>query len=277
VSDAIARALQGHSQRLRFDKDDVGNTSSTSSCWKTAKVPAAGAAGAAAPGGTAHVSTDTGALSFANPASGTLHLVGADAAVTASPSTLLLYDRLFSVAKTMSSTTTEAVTGVPTRYQSTVATDADYAGDNFLFVETFNSLSATAHNWTVCQYTNQAGTTTKEMPSLTGLSSCPTSKIDHPTHQWFVPLADGDTGIQALTQMQCSASVTGDINFVIGHPIGFMTFPIYSTMIQFDWLIASEQAPRIFDNACLAFISPVKGVNAALSFMGYIVLTAAAA
>ena len=41
---------------------------------------------------------------------------------------LLLYDRLFSVAKTMNSTAVEAVSGTFTRYQSAVATDASCVG-----------------------------------------------------------------------------------------------------------------------------------------------------
>jgi hypothetical protein len=191
---------------------------------------------------------------------------------------LLLYDRLFSVAKTMASTATEAVTGVPTRYQSTVATDPDYAGDNFLFVEVgTTALAATAHNWTVCTYTDQGGAAST-LPSLTGNSGAIVNRFDHPASQWFAPLESGDVGIKALTQMQCSASVaTGLISFVIGHPIGFMAFPVINSFFPFDWLTNRDQAPRIFDSACLAFIEPLKPATTATTYTGRIALTSAAA
>ncbi|WP_311965189.1 hypothetical protein, partial [Acinetobacter baumannii] len=62
-------------------------------------------------------------MAFDNPSSGTLHLIGADFSASVANNAVMLYDRIFDVAKTMNSTATEAVTGVPTRYQSTVWTD----------------------------------------------------------------------------------------------------------------------------------------------------------
>lgn len=278
ISDALARASQGHSQRRNIHKTGptgVGNV--TSSLWRVGTQPAAGSAGAAAPAGTAHTSANAGALTFSNPASGTLHLVGADVGTNVTGNTLLLYDRLFSVAKTMSSGATEAVTGVPTRYQSTVATDADYIGDNFGFVEVGGTaLAATAHNWTVCTYTDQDNAAST-LPSLTGNSGAIVDRLDHPTYQWFAPLASGDVGIKAWTQMQCSASVaTGAINFVIGRPIGFLSFPINNTLLPFDWLTNRDQAPRVFNDACLAFLEAIKPSTTATNYTGRIVLTGAA-
>ena len=191
---------------------------------------------------------------------------------------LLLYDRLFSVAKTMASTATQAVTGVPSRYQSTTATDADYIGDNFGFVEVGGTaLAATAHNWTVCTYTDQANAAST-LPSLTGNSGAIVDRLDHPLQQWFAPLESGDVGIKAWTQMQCSASVaTGVINFCIGHPLGFMSFPVINSLLPFDWLTNRDQAPRIFDNACLAFMEPLKPATTATTYTGRFQMTSAAA
>jgi len=227
----------------------------------------------AAPGGTAHTSANTGALQFANPASGTLHLTGGSVSCGTINNTLLVYDRLFSVAKTMNSTATEAVTGVPTRYQSTTPTADDYAGDNFLFVEVGGTaLAATAHNWTVCTYTDQDGNAAATLPSLAGNSSGIVDRLDHPTAnaQWFAPLASGDTGIQQLDQMQCSAAVaTGVINFVIGHPLGWMSFPVINSFFPFNWLFgADDLAPRVFDDACIAFLEPVKPATTATTYTG---------
>lgn len=281
LSDAIARASSGYSQRLNGAIQKTGPTGVVgvaSTLWRLGAMPAAGAAGSAAPGGRAPTSATTGAMVYANPASGTLHLTGADMTASVISNSLMLYDRIFDVAKTMNSTATEAVTGTPSRYQSTTASDPDYAGGNFLFIEVGGTaLAATAHNWTTCLYTDQAGSTGITLPSVTGNASAIVDRLDQPTNTWMCPLASGDVGIKALTQMQCSALVaTGAINFVIGHPIGIMTFPAINQMLGFDWLTGRELTPRIFDNAALALLEMPKPTTTATTYSGMIYATAAA-
>lgn len=280
ISDALSRATQGFSQRRSFRKDGpTGANNTTSSLWRVGAHPAAGTAPAAAPGGTAQTSATTGAVAFANPAAGTNRLVGANVGCSVVGHTLLAYDLIFGVAKTMNSTATEAVTGVPTRYQSAVATNEDYAGDNFLFVQVGGTaLAATAHNWTVCTYTDQAGNAGATLPSLTGISGAIVDRLDHPSGQWFAALASGDTGIKALTQMQCSAAVaTGVVWFMIGHPLGFMSFPIVNMMMPFNWLTSPDQGPRVFDNACIAFLETEKPSTTATTYTGRLVTTSTSA
>jgi hypothetical protein len=279
ISDALLRASSGYSQRRQFNKiGPTGVVGGTSSLWRVGPQPAAGTAPAAAPGGTAFTSATTGALAFANPASGTNHLVGADVAASVISNSLLVYDLIFGVAKTINSTTTEAVTGVPTRYQSTTSSAADYIGDNFGFVQVGGTaLAATAHNWTVCTYTDQANAAST-LPSLTGNSGAIVDRLDHPLQQWFAPLESGDVGIKAWTQMQCSAAVaTGVVWFMIGHPLGFMSFPVINSTLPFDWLTNRDQAPHVFDNACVAFLEPLKPATTATTYTGRIVTTGAAA
>lgn len=279
VSDALSRASQGFSQRRQFNKvGTTGVVGGSTSLWRSGLQPASGTAPAAAPGGTAFSSSTTGALVFANPASGTNHLVGADVAANVINNSLLVYDLIFGVAKTMNSTATEAVTGVPTRYQSTTATNADYIGYNFGFIQVGGTaLAATAHNWTVCTYADQANAAST-LPSVTGNASAIVDRLDQPLQQWFVPLESGDVGIKAWTQMQCSAAVaTGVIWFMIGHPLGFMSFPIVNTTFPFDWLTNRDQAPRVFDSACIAFLEPLKPATTATTYTGRLVTTGAAA
>lgn len=281
ISDALLRASSGYSQKPGGMFNKVGPTGVvgvTSSLHKLGPQPAAGVAAADAPGGTAYVDSDTGGMLFTNPASGTLHLVGADVSASVINNTLLLYDRLFAVLKAMASTATQAVTGVPTRYQSTTTTNPDYIGGNFGFVEVgLTALAATAHNWTVCTYLDQANAAST-LPSLTGNASAIIHRLDHPVQQWFAPLETGDIGIKAWTQMQCSASVaTGLINFVIGHPLGFMSFPVINSMLPFDWLTNRDQAPRIFDDAYLAFLEINKPATTTTTYTGQIHTTGAAA
>ena len=281
ISDALARASAGNGQLLNGAIAKTGPTGvvgSASSLWRVGAQPSAGGAGSAAPGGRAPTSSTTGAMAFNNPSSGTLHLTGADMSASIINNSVMLYDRIFDVAKTMNSTATEAVTGVPTRYQSTTATDPDYAGGNFLFIETGGTaLAATAHNWTTCTYTDESGNATQTLPSVTGISGAIVDRFDMPVNTWFCPLATGDTGIAALSQMQCSAAVaTGAINFVIGHPIGVMTFPVINVPLPYDWLTNRLQAPRIFDSACLAMFEFPKPATTATTYNGQIYVCSAA-
>lgn len=275
VSDVLSKQSQGYGQdRTFFKNGGTATVGQAMSLWRLPATPAAGSTGAAAPGGTVHTSADTGALTYTNPATGTMHLVGADAYASIANQSIFVYDRLFSVAKTINSTATEAVTGVPTRYQNTTATAADYIGGNFLTVFTgATAMAATAHNWTVCTYTNQANTAGQTLPSVIGVSGALADSCDLATPRWFAPLANNDTGIKALTQMQCSALVaTGSAEFVIGHGLGLMVFPVGSVPYPFDWLTNKKQLPRVFDNACISFMEWPKQSASATTYGGAIYL-----
>lgn len=282
ISDALLRASSGNRQLLNGTISKTGPTGVVgvaSSLWRVGAQPAAGAAGSAAPAGRALTKATTGAMAFNNPSGGaTLHLTGADFSASVINNAVMLYDRIFDVAKTMNSTATESVTGVPTRYQSSTATAADYAGGNFLFIEVGGTaLAATAHNWTTCLYRNQAGTDAQTLPSVTGASGAIVDRFDMPANTWFCPLATGDTGIMDLNQIQCSAAVaTGAINFVIGHPIGVMSFPVINTLLPYDWLTNRDQAPRILDDAALALLELPKPTTTATTYNGLIYATSAA-
>lgn len=270
-ADLLAEATAGKRREFAFQKvGTTGVAAVTNSLWRVGNLPAAGAAAAAAPGGTVPTSATTGAFAFDNPTGGdTQHFVLGSPVASVAGNTLLLYDRIFAVAKTMNSTATEAVTGVPTRYQSTTAGAADSAEGNFLFVEVGSALAGTAHNWTTCQYTDQGGTTAVNLPSLTGAASAIANRLDHPTSQWFAPLASGDRGIKALTQMQCSAAVaTGTVDFVIGHPLAWMPCPIANMICFADGVSTAFNLVRIFDDACMAFLETTKPTTGATTYTG---------
>lgn len=247
----------------------TGVVNATNTLWFVGTQPAAGAAAAAAPGGTVPTDATTGSWTFDNPSSGTQHFVFGNPVASVAPNTLLLYDRIFSVTKTMNSTATEAVTGVPTRYQSTTLGAADSAENNFLMPECRTVLPATAHNWTTCLYTDQSGNTNATLPSVTGNSANIVNRLDMPAGTWFCPLASGDTGIKELDQMQCSAAVaTGAIDFTIGHPIAFMPCGIANFVCEKDGLTTSISLERIFDDACLAFLEVCKSATTATTYTG---------
>lgn len=271
LSNLIAQATSGKRREFQFNKAGAtGVVAVTNSLWGVGNQPAAGANASNAPGGDAPTDATTGAFLFTNPSgSDTQHFVSGFPSASVAGNTLLLYDRLFQVNKTMNSTATEAVTGVPTRYQSQTSTNADYIGGNFLFVEIGGTvLAATAHNWTVCLYTDQDGASST-LPSLTGNSAGIVRRLDHPTSQWFAPLATGDVGVKALTQMQCSAAVaTGVVNFVIGHPIAWMPCPVINLICVADGINTAFNLTRIFDDAALAFLEVVKPATTATTYNG---------
>lgn len=258
LSELIADATAGKRWEYQYSKvGPTGVANVTSALWRLGNQPAAGGAPGAAPGGTAFTDATVGGHPFTNPVSGdTQHIVGGMGMTTVAGNSALLYDQIFGVVKTINSTATEAVTGVPTRYQNQAGGTADYIGGNFLFVLVGGTaLAATAHNWTVCQYTDQDGTTAVALPSLTGNASAIVDRLDHPVNQWYAPLATGDTGVKALTQMQCSALVaTGVIWFMMGHPICWMPLPIANLITPMDYVQTAFNLTRIFDDACLALL-----------------------
>jgi len=273
VSDALARASGGFEQLLNGTIQKTGPTGVSavaSSLWRVGAMPAAGSTPSAAPGGRAPDKSTTGAMAFNNPAVGTLRLTGGQMSASVINNALMLYDRIFDVTKTMNSSSTEAVTGVPTRYQSSTATDEDYAGGNFLFPEVGGTaLAATAHNHTVVQYRDEAGNDAQTLPSIAGVSGAIVDRFDLGANAWFMPLASGDAGIKDLAQLQVSAAVaTGVLNYVIGHPIAVMAFPIIPILLPFNWLTGQRLAPRIFADACLALIELPKPATTATSYSG---------
>lgn len=276
LSDLIAEASAGKRYEWYFQKvGPTGVANVSSSLWRIGNRPAVGSAPSGAAGGTAFTDASTGALAFANPTGGdTQHFVAAEAMASVAGNTLLLYDLIYGCAKTMNSVANESVTGVPTRYQSSTATAADYAGGNFMFIQVGGTaLAATAHDWGVagganeCLYRNQAGTDNTVMPVLTGNASAIVDRLDHPTNQWFCPLAAGDTGVMDLAQMRCSATVaTGVIWFMIGHPIAFLPCPIVNLMCAVDGINTAFNMARIFDDACLALLEVIKPSSTATTY-----------
>lgn len=249
----------------------TGIVNTASDLFYVGTLPAAGGAGAAAPGGTAQVKSTAGALTFTNPSNAnTSHFVTGYVTASVVSNTLLLYDRLFSVAKTASSSGTEAVTGTFTRYQSGTTTNEDYIGGNFCFPSISATIANTAHNWTVCQYTDQGSNTTQSFASIAGIAAATNVNcVDLLAGNWCLPFAAGDTGVKALTQMQCSsASITGSVNFNVGHPIAFFPCPVANMVCVMDGINTAFNLQRIYDDACLAFLEMPKPATGATSYSG---------
>jgi hypothetical protein len=71
--------------------------------------------------------------------------------------------------------------------------------------------------------------------------------------------------------MQCSsASVTGAVDFTIGHPLAFIPVPLANFLSILDGINSAFNLARIFDDACLAFIEPLKAATTATTYSGII-------
>lgn len=276
LSDLISEATTG-GKKADYQFNKVGTTGvlgATNSLWRVGTQPAAGAAASNAPGGNVPTSATTGSLILWNPTTGgdTQHFVRADVVGTVGGNTLLMYDRIFEVNKTMASAAAESITGAPTRYQA-ITNTPDSADGNFLFFETQAALGATAHNWTGT-YTDQDGNTGASLPSLTGNSACIANRIDHPTGQFFAPLASGDAGIRSIQSVTCSSATTGTLAVVIGHPIAFLPTPLANIFTIIDGINSAFNLTRIFDNAALGFLEVIKPSTAATVYAGNIATVA---
>lgn len=273
LSDLVSEAtVSGKMQPLGGTISKVGTTGVTgvtNSLWRVGNSPAAGAAAAAAPGGTVPTSASAGALGFTNPGGGDfLFVTGGDLAVTATPNNLLLYSRIFAVAVNPNTTGAQAITGVPTLYQNTVGGAADSIAGNFLFFEVGSALAATAHNITP-SYQDQAGAAAVVGPVVTGVSAAIINRLDHAG--WFCALNSGDTGIKNLTDVTMSAAVaTGTMDAVIGHPLAWFSLPSINFITPFDFVFQRMAPARIFDNACLALLEVQKGATTATTYSGTI-------
>lgn len=273
LGDLIAEATTGGKRReFNFQKTGLtGVAGVSSSLWGVGTYPPAGANASNAPTGDSPTSATTGAFPFSNPTGGdTQHFVLGNPLAGVAGNTLLLYDRLFQVNKTMASTTAEAVTGTFSRYQNTTPGTPDYIGGNFLFPEVGGTaLAATAHNHTVVQYTNQAGTTGVSAPSSAGAASAIVRRMDLAAGSWFMPLNGSDSGVMALSQIQLDASVaTGVLNYVVGHPIAWMPCPVANMACILDGINSAFNLARIFDNAALAFLEIQKPAVTATVYAG---------
>ena len=108
------------------------------------------------------------------------------------------------------------------------------------------------------------------MPSVAGNSANAAERLDLPLSlSWFAPLVAGDTGIQQLDQMQCSALVaSGTIDFVIGHPLAWFTHLLANALFINDGINTAFNLVRIFDDAALALLIPQVGSTSSGTYTG---------
>ena len=215
-----------------------------SSLWRTNKTN--GANGAVPTTVVAPTRATLGALGQANPSGGQqLYLLGLDLMATQIGS-LILYDRLLQIGG-LSGTNTSAQTvgGSLTRYNA----NATCVG-NQIWVEINTAIGGTATTITA-SYTNQAGVsgqTTKAVAIGGG-------GLQEQTRLISLPLADGDSGVQAVASVTLAATTgtAGDFGVVVARPLLAVGTPGASVAQARDTLSGMPSLPEILTDACLAF------------------------
>ena len=205
---------------------------------------------------------------FGNVSTDTKHIINvlaSTAVATGVPGQLMLVDMQgYWPGISTNSASAQTLVGTPSlRY-------ANGAGCRLFFVSTVAS-GATAHNISL-SYTNQSGTTGRTLP--TTVSMTPSAIVGHVSHSGvgagnygpFLPLANGDTGVQNVASVTMSAaSGAGAGALVLARPL--LTIPLVTAGIasERDLLNQLPSLPRVIDGACLTWIYYAGAATAASS------------
>ena len=153
----------------------------------------------------------------------------------------------------MASATLQTLTGTPSpRYTNGVGVRP------YLVVTTASGTNA--QNVTIT-YTNSSGTGSRTNPVT--VANTASAIVGHITHSGvatnnygpFIPLANGDVGIQSVQSIQFSAAATaGAAALVLAVPL--LTIPLVATSIasERDFLNQLPSLPRVRDGACLVWL-----------------------
>lgn len=269
LSDLINEATAGgKAQDILFQKAATTATTVGNAfvARNVGNLPAARGTGGTSGTGVKTTRTTTGALVQANAAAGdTLHVTNIWAQASA-VSSLLLFDCLWDMTYNHATSTSTAIDSAnrPDRYQT-----AGLAPGNFVSGEITTALSATAHNLTVT-YVDQDGNTAEAAAAYAAPVSAVAGRTPTVAGQWFVPLNSPDTGARYLTNIAQSTitSVTGVTTWFIGHPLAMIPIPIANLPFIFDGINSAFNLARIYDDACLSFMTPAIATTGTITYNG---------
>lgn len=129
-----------------------------------------------------------------------------------------------------------------------------------LFFVTTTAAGATAHNMSI-SYTNQDGTGSRAFPATVGMTA--SAIVSHISHSGsaalnygpFLPLANGDTGVQNVGTVTFSAASGAGVGALcLARPL--LTLPLVTASIasERDLLNQLPSLPRVRDGACLVWL-----------------------
>jgi hypothetical protein len=200
--------------------------------------------------------TTQGAIPFTAAGGGRdKHLIGASIAPLTS-GVYLLYDRLFHEGG-LSGTSTAAQTIQGSTPTPALTRNTGGAG-NIAFYEIYTIIGTTSTTLTMT-YTNQAGTGSKTSTINIGATG-----FREVTRMQRIPLAAGDSGIQAIEQIQLTATTgtAGNFGITIAQPLAWIPIGAGGTMGWRDYTTGLPGIPVIDPNACLALMFIPSGTTA---------------
>ena len=192
--------------------------------------------------------TTTGALPFVAATGGRdLHLIGASITpVTAG--VYLLYDRLYHIGG-LSGTSTADQTVQDSPASPALTRNTGGAG-NIAWYEIYTVIGTTTTTLTMT-YTNQAGT-----GSQTATINIGATGFREVTRAQRIPLAAGDTGIQAVEKVKLTATTgtLGNFGITIAQPLAWIPVGVGGTAGWRDYTTGLPGIPVINPDACLALM-----------------------
>jgi hypothetical protein len=192
--------------------------------------------------------TTTGALPFVAATGGRdLHLIGTSI-TPAIAGAYLLYDRLFHIGGLSgTSTADQAVQGSPA---SPALTRNTGGAGNIAWYEIYTILGGTGTTLTMT-YTDDAGN-----PGQTSTINIGATNFREVTRAQRIPLAAGDTGIQAIEKVKLTATTgtLGDFGITIAQPLAWIPVSAAGTAGWRDYTTGLPGIPVINPNACLALM-----------------------
>lgn len=256
LSDLINRMTGGNNgspENLFFHKAarvsgaTAPNTVSGRACslWRHEGMPAGGAVPTS---GAVPDRTTVGALPFTAPGAGREKwLIGASV-VPSIPGLYLLYDRLFHIGGLNATlTTAQTVQGSPA---SPALTRNTSGAGNFVFYEIYTAIGTTATTLTMT-YTAQDGN-----PNQVSTINIGGTSFREATRAQRIPLAGGDSGVQAVTSVQLTATTgtAGDFGLTIAQPLAWIPVGFGGTAGWRDYTTGLPGIPAINADACLALM-----------------------
>jgi hypothetical protein len=236
--------------------------------WPVGGSPTAGTYTGAARTAVQKGDTSVGAM-FAggNVSTDLKYLVAAFASSTASTPTLHLYDRVL----TYEACTFVAGNQVMTNTLPALRYIGAGEGGLKIIVTAQTVLGATVAAFTQLRYTDQDGNALQVMPVAFGVNcivsaAAPTAtlgaRVVSPsvsaatlTIGPYMPLLAGDGGVRLINDYTMSAANTGTLAFVLGRPLAVIPIATAGVTQLLDQIVQVAGMRRVFDGACLSFLS----------------------
>lgn len=272
LSDLINRSTGGNSgtpQNVFFHKvarvAGAAATATIAGRWASLWTYDGHPGGGTAPGAVAVPTNATaGALPFVDPGGARESRMTQTWATGLVAGTLVLYDRLLHISGLSGTTTTaQTVGGTLTRNTGGVG--------NMAWIEVYSIIGTTGTTVTM-EYTNQAGTTGR-VSTATGIGATGFREVSRAIQ---IPLAAGDTGIQAVANIDLLATTgtAGNIGLTVGRPIAYCGIGAAGAPGWRDFVTGLPGIPAIEAGACLSLLWSPSTVTAPEVFGGYAIVEA---